>query len=113
MIHIEFAAEFKKDLRRLSRKYRRIRSDLQPILDALMAGLTPGDQVPGIGAVIYKVRAANQDAKTGKSGGYRVIYYLQTDTLRVLLTVYSKSERADITKAELQTILAGLSARDG
>ena len=113
MIRIEFAAEFKKDLRRLSRKYRRIRSDLQPILDALMAGLTPGDQVPGVSAVVYKVRAATQDAKTGTSGGYRVIYYLQTDTLRVLLTVYSKSERTDIPKPELQAILAGLSARDG
>lgn len=35
MIRIEFSAEFKKELRRLSRKYRHIRSDLQPILEIL------------------------------------------------------------------------------
>lgn len=113
MIRVEFSAEFRSALRRLSKKFRHIRSDIQPILDRLLAGETPGDQVPGVGATVYKVRAANRDARTGKSGGYRVIYYLQTDALRILLTVYSKSERADITIKELQTILATLPRRDG
>ncbi|MGH8529150.1 MAG: type II toxin-antitoxin system RelE/ParE family toxin [Nevskiales bacterium] len=108
MIRVVFSAEFKSALHRLSKKYRHIRSDIQPILDQLAAGETPGDQVPGIGATVYKVRAANQDAQVGKSGGYRVIYYLQTDALRVLLTIYSKSQRTDITIGELKNILADL-----
>lgn len=108
MIRVEFSAEFQRALRHLSKKYRRIRSDLEPILNQLVAGETPGDQVPGVGATVYKVRAANHDAQVGKSGGYRVIYYLRTEDLRVLLTVYSKTERTDISAEELKTILAGL-----
>ncbi len=35
----------KRQLRRLSRKYRRIRSDVQPLIEQLEAGETPGDQI--------------------------------------------------------------------
>jgi len=113
VIQIGFSAEFKRALQRLSKKYRNIRSDLKPIFEDLTAGQTPGDQVPGVGATVYKVRAANRDAQVGKSGGYRVIYYLQTDEQRVMLIVYSKTEREDIPADELKAILAGLDASEG
>jgi mRNA-degrading endonuclease RelE of RelBE toxin-antitoxin system len=108
LIRVEFSAEFKHALQRLSKKYRRIRADLQPIFDQLVAGATPGDRVQGVGAKVYKVRAANRDAGSGKSGGYRVLYYVQTEDLRVMLTVYAKTERADIAADELKAILRGL-----
>ena len=76
------------------------------------AGETLGDQNPGVGATVYKVRAANRDTQVGKSGSYRVIYYLKTDTLRVLLTIYSKSERTGITVEQLPTILTILPLGD-
>lgn len=96
---------FHRQLRDLAKRYRRIRSDLDPVLAQLQAGETPGDQVPGTGYALYKVRVANRDAKRGKSGGYRVIYYLQTDTDRLLVTIYSKSDQADVTAAELRRII--------
>jgi hypothetical protein len=37
----------------------------------------------------------------------RIIYYLHTGDDILLVTIYSKSEQADITAAELQRILAG------
>jgi len=65
----------------------------------------PGDQITGIGATVFKVRAANRDAQRGLSGGYRIIYYLQTQEDIVLLTIYSKTEQGDISPQELQAIL--------
>jgi mRNA-degrading endonuclease RelE of RelBE toxin-antitoxin system len=71
---VRFTPEFKRNLRQLAKKYRHIRSDIQPVVDTLMAGELPGDKIPGIGFPVYKVRIRNSDASRGKSGGYRMIY---------------------------------------
>ena len=66
---IRFTPEFKRNLRQLSKKYRRIRSDIQPTLDALSAGDLPGDEIQGVGFPVYKVRVRNSDAKREKAAG--------------------------------------------
>ncbi len=66
------------------------------MLDRLEQGETPGDQLQGIGYTVYKVRVKNSDAQRGKSGGYRVIYYVQTEEHITMLAMYSKSDQADI-----------------
>ena len=43
----EFTPELKRNLRALFKKYRHIRSDVQPVIDQLQAGEVVGDQVPG------------------------------------------------------------------
>jgi hypothetical protein len=43
--------------------------------------------------------------KKGKSGGYRLIYYVQTSTGIILLTIYAKSEQVDIAAEEIQEII--------
>lgn len=65
----------------------------------------PGDQIQGVGRPLYKVRVKNTDARRGKSGGYRLIYYLQTTDDVLLVTIYSKAEQADIEATELKQIL--------
>lgn len=102
---LNYSAAFLKQLKRLSKKYRRIRDDLQPILEKLAAGGVPGDQIQGAGHMAYKVRVANRDARRGASGGYRVIYYLQTESSRLLVAIYSKSEQSDIATDEIRRIL--------
>jgi mRNA-degrading endonuclease RelE of RelBE toxin-antitoxin system len=57
---------------------------------------------------VYKVRLPNRDAQRGKSGGYRVIYYIRTPKRIVLLTVYSKSDRSDTSADDIQAIIASL-----
>jgi mRNA-degrading endonuclease RelE of RelBE toxin-antitoxin system len=44
-IKVEFTQEFKRNLRALAKKYRHIRTDLQPTLARLQAGEVIGDQV--------------------------------------------------------------------
>jgi len=50
-ITLNYSAAFLHQIKRLRKKYRRIQSDLQPLLDKLQAGATPGDQVQGTPAI--------------------------------------------------------------
>ena len=106
LMQIEVTARFKRDLRILAKKYRRIRQDIQPIINRLETGNLLGDRVAGVGYTIFKLRIKNSDVQKGKSGGYRIIYYLQTKEKIILVTIYSKSEREDITTKEIKQILS-------
>ncbi len=68
----------------------------------------PGDRVQQLGYVVYKVRVRNTDIAKGKSGGYRVIYYLQTQERVILVTIYSKSEQGDIAASRVREIIEQL-----
>ena len=106
LVELKFSEEFKNKLRNLSKKYRNIRADLQPILDDLQAGNFQGDQIANVGYTVFKLRIKNRDNKKGKSSGYRVIYYVKTATSVFLVTIYSKSEQSNIPAAEIRCILA-------
>ncbi len=108
-VNIFFTPEFKRNLRALAKKYPHIRSDVQPLIDQLQHGEWVGDQVQGTGYTIFKVRIRNSDTSRGKSGGYRAIYYLKTKTSVILVTIYSKTEQADISAAKIQKILSEFS----
>ena len=97
--------EFQRDLRALSKKYRHIRSDVQPIIEKLQAGELLGVPIPGTGYEIFKVRVKNSDLQKGKSAGYRFIYYLQTMTIVILIAIYSKSEQSDIASDRILEII--------
>jgi mRNA-degrading endonuclease RelE of RelBE toxin-antitoxin system len=65
-----------------------------------------GDRIQGLAPYrVYKARIRNSDAQRGKSGGYRVIYYLETNEQTVLLTIYSKTDQADIPNDVLHRII--------
>ncbi|MEC4988478.1 MAG: type II toxin-antitoxin system RelE/ParE family toxin, partial [Oscillatoria sp. PMC 1068.18] len=104
-VQVSFTDRFAKEVRRLSKRYRRIRDDIQPIIDQLEIGELPGDKIPNMDYTIFKVRVRNSDVQKGKSGGYRVIYYLKTDIEVILVTIYSKSDRSDIAADEIGEIL--------
>jgi mRNA-degrading endonuclease RelE of RelBE toxin-antitoxin system len=52
-----------------------------------------------------KVRVRNSDLQKGKSAGYRLLYYLQTNSSIILITIYSKSDQSDISSAEVRRIV--------
>ena len=105
LVTIEFTPEFKRNLRQLAKKYRRIKTDVQPLLDNLSQGAMPGDQVPGVQFEVFKVRLKNSDTSKGKSGGYRIIYQRTLEGNIVLVTIYSKTEQADIAPHEIRSII--------
>lgn len=104
-VQIEFTPEVKRNLRALAKKYRHIRSDIQSVLSRLEIGEVIGDQIRGSGFTAFKVRVQNSDIRKGKRAGYRLIYYLKTPTLIILLTVYSKLEQSDISAQQMRRIL--------
>lgn len=107
-IQVEFTQEFKAQLRRLKKRYRSIQKDLAPLLESLLAGETPGDQVPNTGYKVFKVRLSNRDAQRGKSGGYRVIYWLETANKRLLIDIYSKSDQSNLDSSLIHQIIERL-----
>lgn len=104
-VQVGFTDRFEKDIRRLAKRYRKIRFDIQPLIQQLEAGELPGDQIPNLDQPVFKVRVKNSDIQKGKSGGYRVIYYLKTETQILLITMYAKSDRSDISLAEIREII--------
>jgi mRNA-degrading endonuclease RelE of RelBE toxin-antitoxin system len=104
-IKVEVAPTFNRNLRTLAKKYRSIRRDIQPIIEQLQKGDLLGDRIPGIGHEVFKLRVRNSDVQKGKSGGYRLLYYAKTVGI-ILLTIYTKSEQADIAVAEIRTAIA-------
>ena len=104
-VNISFTFEFKRNLRALAKKYRSIRSDIQPLIDQLLAGELPGDHVTGVNLTIFKVRLKNTDLQKGKRSGYRCIYYLKSRGDIILVTIYSKSEQSDVSAGQLHAIL--------
>jgi mRNA-degrading endonuclease RelE of RelBE toxin-antitoxin system len=104
-ILVQYTPEFKRNIRQLAKKYRRIKADVQPVIDALEQGETPGDQIPGVPYIVFKVRTRNSDSGKGKSGGYRIIYQQATDGRIILVTIYSKTEQEDIASQDIRQII--------
>jgi len=104
-IQVIASSTFKKNLKRLAKRYRRIKSDLSPLLEQLQNRDLPGDRIKGTNYIIFKVRVRNSDSNKGKRSGYRVIYYLQNHDRILLLSIYSKSDQPDITKHQIEQII--------
>jgi mRNA-degrading endonuclease RelE of RelBE toxin-antitoxin system len=105
LIQVQSSTVFNRNIRNLAKKYRSIRNDIQPVIEQLERGDLPGDKIPGIGYDVFKLRVRNSDIQKGKSGGYRLIYYVKTATGIILLTIYAKSEQADILGDEIRSII--------
>jgi mRNA-degrading endonuclease RelE of RelBE toxin-antitoxin system len=104
-VDIKLTIEFQRKIRILAKKYRRIRLDMQGVLQQLQTGDFVGDRLQEIGTTVLKVRVKNSDAQRGKSGGYRLVYWLQSPSVVVLLDIYSKSEQDDVEVVEILRIL--------
>ncbi len=106
MVEISFTAPFLRRLKALDKRYRQIKSDIQPIIDQLQSGNFIGDRISGTNLIIFKVRAKNSDIPTGKSGGYRLIYQLISSESILLLLIYAKSDQGDISLGEIEEAIS-------
>ena len=80
------AAKFKKEAKRLIKKYPSLKQELLELNEILILNPTAGTS---LGNNAYKIRVAIKSKGTGKSGGARVITYVITENRSVyLLTIY-------------------------
>ncbi|NET00065.1 MAG: type II toxin-antitoxin system RelE/ParE family toxin [Sphaerospermopsis sp. SIO1G1] len=105
MVEIRFTEPFKKRLKKLTKRYRSIQQDIEPIIQQLQEGILIGEQITDVNATVFKVRAKNSDIPTGKSGGYRLIYQVISPTLILLLVIYAKSDQVTISSTEIKTLV--------
>jgi len=104
-VSVAVARACRRHLRALSKKYRHIRSDIQPVLEAIQSGEFLGDRIPGTEYAVFKVRIRNRDIEKGKRSGYRLIYQVKTPTSVLLLTIYSKLDQGDISSNQIRKII--------
>ena len=104
-IRVDFSRRVLKEIERLNRKYPRTLDEVEKLVEQLKAGKRPGDKIPDIGYNVFKVRLKNPSAGRGKQGGFRAIYYVRIAEHIILLTIYSKSEREDISAGDIQHVI--------
>jgi addiction module RelE/StbE family toxin len=105
-LQIALTPRFKRDLREIAKRYRSIRSDIQPLIEQLQAGEIPGDRIAGVKYQVFKIRIKNSNLQKVKSGGYRVIYYVKTEQDIILATIYSKSDISDVSNEIIEEAIA-------
>ena len=94
---------FDKQLKRLAKKFPSLKKEYAELIGSLEQH---PDQGTPIGNHCYKLRLAMASKGKGKSGGARVITYLQIVHHTVyLLAIYDKSEQADIEDSDLKNLL--------
>jgi hypothetical protein len=55
---------------------------------------------------LYKKRVPNSSIPTGKSGGFRIILFKKVENNITLLSIFSKTEKENLTNKELEKILS-------
>ncbi len=94
--------EFKKSVKKLFKRYKQIAQDLTQLEHELQDNPHAGID---IGHHCFKLRLANSSVPTGKSGGFRVIYFLRKEEKVYLLAIYSKSDFENLEEKKLLEII--------
>ena len=97
-MHILISEHFKKQLRKLMKKYPHIKEDLLSVIEPF-----DSQNAISIGREIFKMRIPSTDMQKGKSGSFRSYIYLQRRRdLLIPLCIYSKSSTENISENELK-----------
>lgn len=115
-VEVKVTESFKKAAKPLIKKYKSFLDDLSELEAKLLVNPETGT---ALGNNAYKIRLRIKSKGKGKSGGARVISYVERELISIvtvgdekvivnLLTVYDKAEKESITDAELKELIASL-----
>jgi len=94
---------FLKEIKKLHKRYKSITKELKQLKKELNENPKSGIK---LGNNCYKIRLANSSVPTGKSGGFRVIYYYVDINDNIFLVhIYSKSDTGNISENRILEIL--------
>ncbi|MBK8153272.1 MAG: type II toxin-antitoxin system RelE/ParE family toxin [Saprospiraceae bacterium] len=100
---VELSDNFKKEAKRLVKKYRSLKTELAKLFIELEENPTLGTP---LGNDIYKIRLAIASKNKGKSGGARVLSFVKvTQTTVLLFSIYSKGEVDNLTEKQIQELI--------
>jgi mRNA-degrading endonuclease RelE of RelBE toxin-antitoxin system len=101
--NVELSANFKKEAKRLSKKYPSLKIELAELFEQLEENPTIGTP---LGNDIYKIRLAIASKNKGKSGGARVLSFVKvTENSVLLFSIYSKGEVDNLTDKQIQDLI--------
>lgn len=107
-VKIELSKSFKKEFKRLCKRYSSMVSDYERLLNDLNANPQLGTD---IGGGVRKIRLRIASKCKGKSGGARVITFnvivSSTATEINLIYIYDKADRENISPKEIEELLCG------
>ena len=99
---IIYSSLFEKKYKFFNKKFVSLKTELKLLETELLKNSNIG---VSLGNGLYKIRLANKDKVSGKSGGFRIITYIITENNEIiLLVIYDKSEESSIKKTELLKI---------
>lgn len=100
---IELSENFKKEAKRLIKKYPSLKTELADLFIKLETAPTTGTP---LGNNIYKIRLSIASKNKGKSGGARVLTFVKVTITTVLLfSIYSKSEIHNLSNKEIKELI--------
>lgn len=99
---IEYSDNFLKEAKKLSKKFRLLKSDLKEAIKEIEEN---NDFGVFLGLNLFKKRIKNSSIPTGKSGGFRVIIYAQLEDKIILISIYSKTEKETLSDEELRELV--------
>jgi len=101
-------SNFEKELKKLTKKFPSLKVEVAELQTQLFENPFLGTP---IGKNSFKIRLAVKSKGKGKSGGMRVITYIQIDVLVddlsniFMLSIFDKSEMQNISDEELQRLI--------
>ena len=98
--------KFKKEAKRLIKKYPSLKKELSELNLLLITNPTAGTP---LGNDSYKIRLGIKSKNTGKSGGARIITYVISEDKEVyLLTIYDKADLDTVDDKTLRKIIQSI-----
>ena len=106
MMKVVVGSTFEREAKRLIKKYRSLPTEIADLIESLENNPELGTP---IGKNCFKIRLAIQSKGQGKRGGARVITcVLAIKEEVVLLSIYDKAEKEDISDLMLQQLLEAI-----
>jgi mRNA-degrading endonuclease RelE of RelBE toxin-antitoxin system len=97
---------FKKQLKKIYKRQRSIKQDVQQLIESLEQNPFQGTTIT---ESVYKIRMSVSSSGKGKSGGVRIITYLMLREQELyLISIYNKSKQDSISKDMIVQILKKL-----
>ena len=101
-MEILYSATFKKSAKKLAKRYKSFKKDLQLFVECLDDNSKQGVRLSD---GLYKVRIKNSDNNKGKSAGYRIIIYTLIENEVFLVDIYAKSEMENLADEAIDLIV--------
>lgn len=105
---------FQREAKKLIKKYRSLKSELAEFTTQLEQDPTSGTQII---ENVFKIRLAVKSKGKGKSGGLRIITFVEFELVKnedevdvYLLSIYDKSDRTDISNQFLRKLIEEIKA---